>query len=172
MKLDYIWLFLKIAILILLQVWFFNYLFLFRYATPFPYVAILLLFPIATSKVKMTLLGGVVGLLLDLLSTTPGLHTAAFTFAAFCRNYLLQLFIDADTDTMRPLPFRGKFEASLLLLLLLILIHHTIFFGLDAIGGISVQYLLLRLFSSSAFSLVVALIFLFLFSSQRVKKGQ
>lgn len=155
----------KMVLLILLQVWIFNSLYLFRYATPYPYVLVLLLLPISTSKGGMTLLGGVVGLVLDMLSGTPGLHTASFTCVAFLRNDLLIPFVDSDTETSLPFNSRNKMGRSMLLLLELITLHHIIFFGLDAIGGVSWEYISLRFVSSLFFTFLLSFILIVLFTS-------
>ena len=98
----YLLLFCKIIVLILLQVWVFSPLYIFRLATPFPYIYILFLIPINVSKMGITLWSAFSGLLLDILSGTPGLHMAAFTATGFLRSYLLPLFVDSDTDGSCP----------------------------------------------------------------------
>ena len=89
MRLQMIWTTLGIVLLVLLQVEVFNYIQLFRYATPSVYLFALLLFSVDTPKEWLTLVGALIGLSVDLLSGTPGLHMAALTLVGFLRNYLL-----------------------------------------------------------------------------------
>ncbi len=167
MKLEHLWLVVKIVIIFLLQVWVFNNLYLFRYATPYPYIVTLLFFPINASKIATTLYGGVFGLLLDIVSGMPGLHTASFTLVGFLRNYLLVPFIDPDMETARALSSRKHLGRVLLLLLELTLIHHAFFFGLEAIQGIHITYFLLRFATSFLFTYLLSVIFLLLFGGGR-----
>lgn len=167
MKIEHLYLFLKIVALLLLQVWVFNDLYLFRYATPYPYLMVLMLLPIATNKLKTTLLGGVVGLLLDILSGTPGLHTAALTGVGFLHNYLLRPFIDSDSDTAYPLSFRKAGGKAAVFLLELVVLHHLIFFGLDAMASFNARYFFIRLLSSIAITYLIAFTLLVLLGGGR-----
>ena len=103
MRLQMIWTTLGIVLLILLQVEVFNYIQLFRYATPSVYLFALLLFSVDTPKEWLTLVGALVGLSVDLLSGTPGLHMAALTLVGFLRNYLLAPVVDIESYTALPL---------------------------------------------------------------------
>lgn len=152
----------KIVLLLLLQIWVFNDLYLFRYASPYPYLTILLLLPIATSKITCTFLGGILGLLLDIFSGLPGFHTASFTLVAFARNYLLIPFVDADTNISKSISLRRNTGRAVFLLFEFIIIHHLILFGLDALEGFNFRYIALRFVSSVAFTFVLSFILLLL----------
>ncbi len=171
MSLRSIFLFFKITILVLLQVWVFNKLNLFRIATPYPYVYLLMIFPMGLSKVWRTFVSACVGLILDALSGTPGLHTAAFTFVGFLSAYLTQPFIDTDSNTAMPLSLRREGGGILFLLFLLIVIHHWIFFFLDALHLFNLSYFLIRLGSSIVLTFIISLTMLLLFGYQPRKRG-
>ena len=73
-------------LLVLLQVWVFNYLFLFKVATPFIYIYALMLLPLNMSVSGLLWRAFIIGMLIDILSGVPGLHAASFTATAFMRN--------------------------------------------------------------------------------------
>lgn len=167
MKTKIIWFIVKVILLLLLQIWIFNNLYLFRYATPYPYLIILLLLPISINKLFCTLIGGGLGIILDIFSGLPGLHTAAFTATAFVRNYLLTPFVDTDTDRSRPLSFRNYIGRILLLLIEIILIHHFIFFGLDAFDSFNWSYIGLRFAGSVIFTFMISFIILLILTGEK-----
>ena len=150
----YLLLFCKIIVLVLLQVWVFSPLYVFRLATPFPYINI--------SKMGITLWSALSGLLLDILSGTPGLHMAAFTATGFLRSYLLPLFVDADTDGSYPPSLAVSGWGIALLLLILTAFHHTLLFLLDAVGAFDLPYFLLRLGTSIVATYILTLVCLLL----------
>lgn len=158
----YLLLFCKIIVLVLLQVWVFSPLYVFRLATPFPYIYILFLLPINVSKMGITLWSALSGLLLDILSGTPGLHMAAFTATGFLRSYLLPLFVDADTDGSYPPSLAVSGWGIALLLLILTVFHHTLLFLLDAVGAFDFPYFLLRLGTSIVATYILTLVCLLL----------
>ncbi len=163
MRLRYLLLLVKIIILVLLQVWVFNALYLFRLATPFPYVYILFLIPMDVSRVGITLWSALTGLLLDVLSGTPGMHLAAFTATGFLRSYLLPLFVDSETNRSYSPSLAINGWGIAFLLFLLVLFHHTLLFFLDAVGAFNWSYFALRLLTSVIATYVLSISALLLF---------
>ena len=166
----YLLLFCKIIVLILLQVWVFSPLYIFRLATPFPYIYILFLIPINVSKMGITLWSAFSGLLLDILSGTPGLHMAAFTAAGFLRSYHSPRSGDADTAGASPPALAGSGWGIALLLLLLTASHHTLLFLLDAVGAFDLPYFLLRLGTSIVATYALTLVCLLLLGYRSRKR--
>ena len=136
----------------------FNYLTLFKVATPFVYLFGLMLFPINLSKSAGTLLGALIGLAVDLLSGTAGIHMAATTLAGFLRPYFLNPLIDAHTNTA--LTPSGKLlkKGLYLMLLLWIGIHHTALLLLDSLSAFAIGFFFLRLIGSILLSFLILLL--------------
>lgn len=82
--------------LVAAQMMVFNYIHLFGYATPLPYVYLLLLFPLDSSRWSVLLWGFVCGLLCDFASLTPGLGAASMTLTAFIQPLLLRAMAPKD----------------------------------------------------------------------------
>ena len=74
--------FLAAVLLVLLQVWVFNYIFLFKVATPFVYIYTLMLLPLNVSVSALLWRAFIIGMFLDILSGVPGLHAASLTATA------------------------------------------------------------------------------------------
>ena len=82
--------------LVAAQMMVFNYVHLMGYATPMPYVYLLLLFPLGTHRWTALLWGFSCGLLCDIVSLTTGVGAAAMTAAAFIQPPLLALLAPKD----------------------------------------------------------------------------
>ena len=82
--------------LVAAQMLVFNYMHLFGYATPLPFVYLLLLFPLDTQRWTILLWGFACGLLCDIVSLTPGIGAASMTLAAFVQPPLLSLLAPKD----------------------------------------------------------------------------
>ena len=82
--------------LVVTQMMVFNHIHLMGYATPLPFVYLLLLFPLGTSRWSILLWGFVCGLLTDIVSVTPGVGAASMTLTAFVQPVLLQLMAPKD----------------------------------------------------------------------------
>lgn len=87
---------LSLVVLVAAQALVFNHIHLFGYATPLPFVYLLLLFPLGTRRWSILLWGFSCGLLTDILSLTPGVGAAALTMTAFIQPPLLQLMAPKD----------------------------------------------------------------------------
>ena len=169
MKLQTVFRWIYIALLVLLQVWVFNYVYLFKVATPFVYLFALLLFPVNTTKAQLTLVGALIGLVIDLFSGTPGMHMAAATAAGFLRNYMLMPFVEVESEAELEFPPSSKLHGRGVMLFILewVLVHHIILFGLDAVKGFDFIYFLLRLSSSVALTYVCLVILQLLFLERK-----
>ena len=158
MRLQWIWTALGIVLLVLLQVEVFNYIQLFRYATPSVYLFALLLFSVDTPKGVLTLFGALIGLTVDILSGTPGLHMAALTLVGFLRNYLLAPVVDAESNLSRAPSMRTHGWGIWLVILELVAIHQFVLFTLDSLRGFDWGYYALRMGSSILLTYPVVMI--------------
>ena len=82
--------------LVAAQMMVFNYIHILGYATPLPYVYLLLLFPLGTGRWTILLWGFFCGLLCDVVSLTTGVGAAAMTLTAFIQPPLLQAMAPKD----------------------------------------------------------------------------
>lgn len=155
-------------LLVLLQVWVFNYLFLFKVATPFIYIYALMLLPLNMSVSGLLWRAFVIGMLIDILSGVPGLHAASFTATAFVRNWLAHPFIDKDSDLGYPPSARNLKVGVYLFVLELTVVHHLLLFLLDSWTLPGALYMLLRMGASILLTYLLLLIMNSLFG-KRIK---
>ena len=108
------------VVILAAQMLVFNHIHLFGYATPLPYVFLLLTFSLGTERWSILLWGFFCGLLADITSLTPGVGAAAMTLTAFVQPPLLALMVPKDApEHLRPgyatMGFRSYFYYTALL---------------------------------------------------------
>ena len=142
---------------ILLQTIFVRSIVLFHSAFCFIYVAFLLLLPWRSAGLpKLLVIGFLVGLLVDALYDSWGLHAAASVLLVHCRAYLLQFMLpinDYEAATQPTLHNLGLKRFSFFALIL-IGIHHVALFSLDAYDTALVLTALYKAVCSTLFTYV------------------
>ena len=125
---------LRFIALVLLQVFILNNIQFSGYINPYLYVLFIIMLPFNTSKWSLIILGFLLGLSVDILSNTPGLHAAATVFVAFTRPFVIKLGNkrqDYETTALSPsikeLGFQWFFTYSFIIVAL----HHFFLFFLE-----------------------------------------
>ncbi len=152
-------------LVVILQVWIFNPVSIFAIGTPYIYVLLLMFLPMQTSINKLLFYAFAIGTAIDMLSLTPGLHTAVLLPVAFIRYYAVRPFIDKTVSIDYPPLFTYISYGAIILLFELLLIQHILLFLIDSIGLFDWIFLIKRAGFSLAFSFISSLLFMFIFSS-------
>lgn len=154
--------FLLVAILLLsLQVWVFNSISIFRLATPYVYPVLLLFLPIETGRIQSTVWAFVIGMIVDALSLTPGLHASAFTLVGFLRYYFLQPMLEEGRyQPKMPVVYGHLGWLAIAFLVEVLLVHHLVLFVLDSGQYRDKLFLLQRFGLSLAYSFFISLLVL------------
>jgi rod shape-determining protein MreD len=131
--------------LILLQVLILNHLQIGGYATPFLYIYFILKFT-GVKRNRLMLLAFALGLIIDIFSNSPGMHTAACVLLAFAQPFILRLFTPRDAVAGNIIAsFKSiGFFSFLRYTFWCVLIHHSAlitieFFSLMEIGSILIH---------------------------------
>ncbi len=159
------------AIIIVLQVWVFNPVSLFSLATPYIYPVLLLFFLSETSESHLLFFFTGLTACIDILSMTPGLHTASMLPFVLMRKSIIKPYIDRHLIKQQLPIYQDISTRSLLLLLELLFLHHLLLFMLDAFSFANFIFLLKRFISSLIASYLFAIIFMFIFSTGIKEKG-
>lgn len=148
------------TLLIMLQVWVFTPISLWKIATPLVYPLILLLIPMNRKPLPLTLLGFLLGTIIDYLSFTPGLHASSFTLTSFIRHYLIKVHTNTqDNLDLLPLP-RTLHSVAYLILGEILFIHYLIIHLLSISIFQDWVYLGKRFVSSYIISYLIAILLL------------
>jgi rod shape-determining protein MreD len=157
-----------IIILILLQILLFNNIQFSGYVNPYVYIMIILLLPAVTPPWLLLIVAFITGLIIDLFSGSPGMHTSATLLAGFSRPYVLRVISPRDgyesgSDlSMRAYGVRWFFIYTATI----VLIHHTALFYFEVFRLADFFRTFLRIILSSAFTVGFILLI------ERYRKGR
>ena len=124
-------------LLLALQVLVFNHIHIAGYATPMPYFYLLLILPNHTARWVYVALGFLLGLTVDVFSSTIGEAAATTTFIGLITPPVLNLFTPADQrdDEFAPSVRTMKWGTFLRYATLITLVHTTLFFCLENLSA-------------------------------------
>lgn len=160
MGIDLIKRFFLTVILCAAQVLIFGRIHLFGFATPMPYIYIVLLFPRDFPRWVMLLWGFVTGLLIDIFANTPGVAAASMTLLAMVRPLLLTPFMPRDCEeTFVPRADAMGLSSFIYYSLTGVTIYCIVFFLLEMFSFNDWSYMLLCIFGSAALTEVLILAF-------------
>ena len=149
-------------LLIFLQILLFNKIHLIGYATPLPYIYILLKLPIGMNRNTAMMIAAFVGLILDLFGYTLGLHMLACIVVGFLRYYLLRIFTPRDILSSLS-PSFTTFDKGLFLRYagIFTFVHHVVLFTTEHFSFVDPLSLVFRITGS----FVVTMIFIYALES-------
>lgn len=155
--------------LVLLQVLLLNNIQFSGYINPYLYILFILLLPFETPKWLLLVLAFVLGLCIDIFSSTMGLHIAATVFMAFCRPFVLKLIAPRDGYDSNQEPGIQDFDLRWFVsyAAALTILHHFVLFYLEIFRFSDFFYTFNRMLFSSIFSILLILLSqLFSYNSQ------
>lgn len=89
----------RLALFLLVQILILNEVPpLHQFITPYLYFLFVLWLPFGISRLSITIIGFLTGLLLDMFTNTPGLHAAACTLIAYIRPSILNLLLAQEAS--------------------------------------------------------------------------
>ncbi len=147
-------------LLILLQLLLFNHIQFSGYVNPYVYLMFILLLPFEIASWLLLLLAFALGMLIDIFSGTPGMHSSATLLAGFVRPYVLRVISPRDgyESGSNPSMLVYGFKWFFFYTLIMVLVHHTALFYLEVFSFTGFFRTLLRVLLSSAFSIIFILL--------------
>jgi rod shape-determining protein MreD len=149
-----------LIVLVLIQVLILNNIQFCGYINPFLYVLFILLLPFQTPAYLLLLLGFILGLIIDIFSNTPGIHSSATVFLAFLRPYVIDLISARDNQDKGICPRINQlgFTWFLKYTIILVLSHHIFLFFIEVFTFNGIFHTLLRCLLSSVLSIILVII--------------
>jgi len=134
---------------------------------PLIYIYALLRWPSDMSSGLVVVLGFFLGLSVDILSNTPGMHASATTLIGFLRYPVLRLFVSKEDLGSRDVTERSLgMGAYWKYAFLLVIIHHTVLFSLESFSFVNWMLLLTKIPVCSL------LTFIFIFAIERINSKE
>lgn len=145
-------------LLLLLQVLLLDNLHWFGLVHPFIYVWAIILLPIELPRWVQMLIGGAIGMVMDMFTHAPGIHMAGCVMTAYLRP-LLVAGVMQDIDRMKGAITSDSIGMAnwLRITAILVIVHHVIVFMLEAFSFSHFGFTLLQIIVSAVFSYVLIL---------------
>lgn len=121
----------RFIVLIILQFFLFNNLELFGYSSPYIYILFIITYPIEADRTLLIFLGFLLGLIIDILSNSGGVHAGASVLIAFIRPLLLKFSFGISYEHHNIKLAKSAFKNQIIFLLSIIFIHHFTLFSLE-----------------------------------------
>lgn len=161
--------FLRLVLLLALQVFIFNHVQIFGYATPMICVYFLLLFPLSTPRWVILLWGFALGFLQDTFANTPGMNAASLTLIAFIQPMLLKTFSsqdkEDDDETLLPSAVSMDWSHFLRYAAMAVIIQQMVFYLLEMFSFFNLLEMLINICGGSLMS------FLIIWAMESVRTG-
>jgi rod shape-determining protein MreD len=151
---------LSFIVLVFLQVFLLNNIQFSGYINPYIYVLFILVLPFETPKWFLLFIAFILGLTVDLFSSTPGMHSSATVFMAFLRPYVLKVISPRDGYESETLPQLKHYGSAWFIRYSAILIfaHHLFLFYIEVFRLSEFFATLARVILSSLFTIILVLI--------------
>ena len=156
----------QFGVLVLAQILLLNNIHFSGLLNPYLYVYFLLLLPVDFSPNFGLLIAFVLGLTIDILSLTLGMHTIATVFAAFARPYILRYMAPRDGyEFSRTLGIRSMgWLWYMTYWSIIVCLHHFMLFFVESFKMSGIGFTVLKSLGSSLLTLVLVIIAQLLFS--------
>lgn len=142
---------------------------LFNSAFCFLYIGYLLLLPVESNPLILMLIGFILGFSVDVFYDSLGLHALSCVFVMYIRNYWLSTITPQggyDSNSIPSMNMSGT-QWFVVYATPLVFIHHTILFFTEAGGFGLFWFTLLKIGTSTIFTMLAILIAQFLFPYRR-----
>ncbi len=100
-------------------------------AVPHLYPVLLMLIPVGARPIRLLWISFTIGMLLDMLLLTPGLHASALTLAGFLRYYFLSPMLDRGGNLDVLPTFASLGARAYFLYAEVLIVHHIVLYALD-----------------------------------------
>jgi rod shape-determining protein MreD len=160
---------LRFIVLLGLQILVLNQVEISGFLNPYLYVLFILALPIETPRAMVLLLAFITGLTMDVFSDTLGMHTTACLWMGLLRPAIIRLISPREGFEFYFKPTLGYLGLPKYLLYsgILVFVHHFVLFFLEFFRFDEFPRMLLKIFASTLFTLILIFI-----SQQFFSKGK
>lgn len=157
----------RFLVVILVQIFIFNNINFLGYINPYIYIIFILIYPIKNNRMVFITLSFLLGLFIDMVMDSGGVHAAASVFLAYSRPLLLKSFF-GTTYEYQSMKFSAVDFGNLLgYVSLATVCHHLVLFSLEIFNIYQILLVLKKTLFASIFTLIISVIFILLFGSRK-----
>jgi hypothetical protein len=152
----------RFILLLTAQVLIFNRIDLFGYVNPFPYVLFIILYPVNGNKSGLLVASFLLGILMDMLWNSGGVHAAACVVLAYYRPAIFKfsfgLSYEYQTVKLNDVLTPERFS----FILIAVVIHHFVLFFLEIFKVSFLWDILVRTILSTIFTIITCVIIIYI----------
>ncbi len=144
-----------------------------QFITPYLYFLFILWLPFGINRLSITLLGFILGFILDLFSNTPGLHAAACGLMAYIRPSILNLLLAQEaSEEVHKEPSVGTmgWGPYLFYVFALTFIHHFYLVLLEWLEFGSFTYFLGKVIATTTMSVLLIFLVELIMNRRKLKR--
>ena len=148
------------TLLVFLQVFILNNIQFSGYINPYIYILFILVLPFETPNWALLIIAFLLGLTIDIFSSTIGMHCSATVLMAFMRPYILKVMSPRDGYESETSPQLKHYCTAWFIKYsaILIFIHHFVLFYVEVFRFSSFFTTFVRVVLSSIFTIILVLI--------------
>lgn len=147
------------VVLVVLQVMLFNHLQLAYVINTFPYIFVVVAFPNSMDKISKTIVGFILGFVIDMLCGTWGIHIIATTLVAYIQPSMMKLLALPEQLDRKVPSFRTMKWKFLQYVALMVFIHHLLLFSLETFDITLWYWILIKSIVSSIVTICILILF-------------
>jgi len=151
---------LNFVVVVLIQILIINNIPLAWYINPLFYIVFIITLPIDTPGWLLLVSGFLLGLVIDMSASTPGMNTCATLIVAFMRPYLHRAVIPRDDYQANTRPDPSVFGLPWFINYagIMVFVHHFCLFFIESFTFHQFYFTLLKVIVSTVFSLILILV--------------
>jgi len=146
------------------QVFLLDELELFNIAPPFPFLLFIFMLPTSIPTPLLYIITFATGLIVDILSGSPGLHAFSCVFAIALRGQVILATMSSHYRSATEISLNSQASSwYVTYLLTLIIAHHTVYYLLEAMVQYNFLYTVMKIIVGSLYTFVLSYMLALLF---------
>ena len=142
--------------LVLIQVLILNHVQFSGFVNPYIYILFVLLLPLNTPRYATLILAFLLGISIDIFSSSLGIHAFATVFIAYLRPLIIRIITNREED-MDDYPglMQNRLRWFLSYVIIMVIFHHIVLFYIEVFSFANFFGTLFRVILSSVFSIFI-----------------
>ena len=156
----------RFIVLVLLQVVLLDHINFLGYVNPYLYIFFILIYPLAGNKSLLILLSFLLGLSIDMFSSSGGIHAGASVFIAWIRPLVLKYSFGVSYEYNTVKIKTASISQQFIFIVSMVFIHHLLLFSLEIFNTSQILFILKSTLFSGIFTTIIIFCTLYLFGKK------
>lgn len=154
-------------VLILIQVLIFSHINFLGFVNPMVYLLFIIKAPISQKKIPLLFSSFLLGLVIDIMLDTGGLHAASSVFVAYLRPKILNISFGKKNENQYFNLLEYPTSKVLSYVSILVVLHHSLFYFLEIFNFNHILATFAKIIVASFFTILICMVAVYTFSSKK-----